>query len=109
MRFGLSEATIGQICQVFERYPQISQAILYGSRAIGDYRNGSDIDLTLRGDSDLTRQMLAKIANELDGLYIPYTVDLSAYHELNDPNLSQQIEEVGLLFYEKGLVSPNSP
>lgn len=107
MRFGLSEATIGEICQVFERYPQINQAILYGSRARGNYGNGSDIDLTLRGGSDLTRQLLAKIASELDDLYIPYTVDLSVYHQLADPDLCQQIEEVGLLFYEKGLVAAN--
>ena len=103
MRFGLSEATIGEICHVLAGYPQVRQAILYGSRARGNYRNGSDIDLTLQGDSDLSQQLLAKIASALDDLYIPYTVDLSAYQQLAaDPELRQQIEQVGQLFYERG-------
>ena len=47
---GLPAATIGAIQQVFHRYPGIRQAILYGSRAKGNFRPGSDIDLTLKGD-----------------------------------------------------------
>jgi predicted nucleotidyltransferase len=54
-RFGLSEATIQKICAVLARYPQVEKAVLYGSRATGNYRNGSDIDLALFGD-DITLQ-----------------------------------------------------
>jgi predicted nucleotidyltransferase len=49
LRFGLKESTIRKICKVLSRYPQVEKAVLYGSRAKGNYKNGSDIDLTLHG------------------------------------------------------------
>ena len=57
-RFGLKETTIQKICGVFAKYPQVEKAVLYGSRAKGNYKNGADIDLTLNGGADLTLQML---------------------------------------------------
>jgi predicted nucleotidyltransferase len=48
MKFGLKDETIQKICDVFTRYPQVEKAILYGSRAKGNFHNGSDIDLTDR-------------------------------------------------------------
>lgn len=50
-RFGLKQETIDKIIQVFKLYPSIDKAVLYGSRAKGSYRNGSDIDLTLMSDN----------------------------------------------------------
>ena len=47
MTFGLSNATIEKIRSVFVRCPQVEKAVLYGSRAKGTFRNGSDIDLSL--------------------------------------------------------------
>lgn len=57
LRFGLKEAAIQKICGVFARYPQIEKAVIYGSRAKGNYKNGSDIDLTTHG-KDLTLDIL---------------------------------------------------
>ena len=45
MKYGLSDRTLQKIRDVFSHYPEVEKAILYGSRATGDYRNGSDIDL----------------------------------------------------------------
>ena len=49
MKYGLKESVIQQISAILARHPQVNQAILYGSRAKGNYKHGSDIDLTLRG------------------------------------------------------------
>ncbi len=78
MRFGLKEATIKQINQVFFIYPQVKSAIIYGSRAKGNYRTGLDIDLTLIGE-ELTLHLLHKIELDLDDLLLPYTIDLSIF------------------------------
>lgn len=53
MKYGLKDTSIQKIRGVFARYPQVEKAVLYGSRAKGNYKNGSDIDLTLRGGADL--------------------------------------------------------
>ena len=45
MRFGLPESAIARICAVFAAHPEIEKAVLYGSRAKGNFKPGSDIDL----------------------------------------------------------------
>lgn len=52
-KFGLNQETISKIQSVFYQFPEIEEAILYGSRAKGNYKEGSDIDLTLKGDKYL--------------------------------------------------------
>lgn len=101
LRFGLKEVTIEKLCGVFAKYPQVSKAILYGSRAKGNYKNGSDIDLTLHGGADLTLNVLYKILDEIDDLLLPYTIDLSIYRTLSDPDFIDHIQRVGVTFYDK--------
>ncbi len=98
--YGLKDNVIQEIGGVFSQYPQIQKAILYGSRAKGNYRNGSDIDLTLQGEG-LTLTMLFRIETELDDLMLPYKIDLSILHKISNPDLVAHIERVGLDFYQK--------
>lgn len=97
---GLKNQTIKVINRVFAQYPQIDQAILYGSRATGTYRPGSDIDLTLEGKT-LTLTLLNKIDNEIDDLLLPYKIDLSIRHKIENEDLLEHIKRVGIVFYEK--------
>jgi len=101
LRFGLKQATLQKICAVFAQFPQVDQAVLYGSRAKGNYKNGSDIDLTLYGDEDLTLNVLSKIMDELDDLLLPYTIDLSIFRNIRDPDVVEHIRRVGVTFYER--------
>lgn len=101
LRFGLKETTIQKITAVLARYPQVEQVILYGSRAKGNYKNGSDIDMTLCGGEDLTLHVLYRIMEEIDCLLLPYTFDLSLFHNISDPDVIDHIWRVGVLFYEK--------
>ena len=98
--YGLKEKHIKAIKSVFAQYPQIEKAVLYGSRAKGNYRHGSDIDLTLiAGDLDLST--LFKIDLELDELLLAYQIDLSLFHTIENPDLVKHIERVGVTFYER--------
>ena len=98
---GLPEPALQKIRAVFGRYPQVEEAVLYGSRAEGTYKNGSDIDMTLRGGADLTLNVLCKIANDLDDLFLPYTIDLSIFHDIGDSDVVGHIRRVGMKVYEK--------
>lgn len=102
LRFGLKETTVRKIKEVLSQYPQVEQAILYGSRAKGDYKNGSDIDLTLCGGADLTLHVLYRIMDELDDLLLPYTMDVSIFNDIEDEELLGHIRRVGVEFYERG-------
>ena len=98
--FGLKQEQIAKMINVFSQFPEIEEVIIYGSRAKGNYRSGSDIDLTLKG-STLNLNLLFKIENALDDILLPYFIDLSIYHTLNNPDLVNHIDRVGCKFYSK--------
>jgi predicted nucleotidyltransferase len=100
MNHGLSEKTIAAIQGVFSNYPQVQKAILYGSRAKGNYRNGSDIDLVLVG-AELNLSQLFKIELELDDLLLPYKIDLALLHQISNPDLIEHVDREGVVFYER--------
>ena len=99
-KFGLSETTVEKICKVFAEFPAIEKAVLYGSRAKGNFREGSDIDLTLYG-VELSKNLRSNVACALDDLMLPYTIDLSVFDKLNHAELEEHIERVGVLFYDR--------
>lgn len=99
--FGLSDRTLAAVRAILADYPGIELAILYGSRAKGTYRKGSDIDLTLVG-AGLDHRLLAQIAGRLEDSPIPYKVDLSLKSDIDNPNLLAHIERVGAVFYRRG-------
>ncbi len=100
MRYGLSEPTIAKISGVFAAHPSVAKAVLYGSRAKGTHKSGSDIDLTLHGDA-LTPKELGVIAEELDDLLLPYQIDLSLFSRIEHAPLREHIERVGVVFYRR--------
>ena len=100
MNHGLSDETVRRMAAVFSHYPEIEKAVLYGSRAKGNFRNGSDIDLTLMGEK-LDSTILGRIDWELDDLLLPYKIDLSLFSKLTHPELIEHIRRVGITFYER--------
>ena len=99
---GLSQETITKICRVFEEYAAINQVILYGSRAKGNYRKGSDIDLVLVGE-EISLSQLVQIENKIDDLLLPYKLDISIFHKIENPDLIDHIKRVGITIYNKSI------
>ncbi len=97
---GLSSETIKKINLIFENYPKIDKVCLYGSRAKGNYRDGSDIDLSIFGKAMRASELLA-IENKLDDLLLSYKIDLSLFHQIKNVDLLEHIRRVGLVFYRK--------
>jgi len=97
---GLKQEHINAINQCFALYPAIRKVILYGSRAKGNFRAGSDIDLTII-DDDISRSDLLQLENTLDDLHLPYKIDLSLKRQINNPELLHHIERVGIEFYKR--------
>jgi predicted nucleotidyltransferase len=78
----------------------VDEVVIYGSRAKGNYREGSDIDITLKGEK-LTDNIYSKILIEIDDLNTPYLFDVSIFDKLTSPDLISHINRVGQLFYKK--------
>lgn len=102
MRFGLKAAMINKIQDVFALFPDIEKVILYGSRAKGNYRHGSDIDFTLMGENLSLDNSVYPLMDALDELYLPYSFDISIFEHIDNQELIAHINRVGKLFYLKG-------
>ena len=100
MTYGLKEDTIASINEVFQRFPDVEQAILYGSRAMDRQRYNSDIDMTLIGPN-LNMSILLQIETALDDLILPYKIDLSIFHNIDNAGLMDHIKRVGKVFFER--------
>ncbi|MDO9011052.1 MAG: nucleotidyltransferase domain-containing protein [Gallionella sp.] len=98
--FGLSAATLDKLSCVFARHNLIRSVLIYGSRAKGNYRAGSDIDLTIKGD-EISFAELMQIEDQIDDLMLPYTVDLSQYQQIGNDELIAHIDRVGVEIYNK--------
>lgn len=96
---GLPEYAVEKICGIFRDYPPIRRVILYGSRAMGTYRPGSDIDLCIEAES-LGLTELLSIENRIDDLLLPWKVDLSLLRNIDNPALQDHIRRVGVTFYK---------
>lgn len=95
--FGLPSHIVTALRAIFQQYPEINKVLLYGSRAKGNYRPGSDIDLTLDAPTLTLTQMLS-IESQIDDLMLPYKVDLSLLHQITNTDLLDHIHRVGVLF-----------
>ncbi|MDQ2720385.1 MAG: nucleotidyltransferase domain-containing protein [Bacteroidota bacterium] len=100
MKFGLKESIVEKINNLLSGFPEVESVIIYGSRAKGNYKPGSDIDLTLKGNN-LNLKILNNISMKLDDLLLPYTFDLSIFHQIDNKDLIEHINRIGNLFYEK--------
>lgn len=100
MRFGLPEQTIAIVRNILMRHPHVEKAIVYGSRVTGTYHAGSDIDLTLVGNR-LSYEDLTQIMREFYESPIPYTVDLSLLHLIEDAAVRDHIERRGQVIYQR--------
>lgn len=100
MRFGLKEGIVMDIKNILTAFPQVETVIIYGSRAKENYRPGSDIDLTFKGNN-LNLGILNKISLQIDDLLLPYTFDLSVFDHIDNDDLLDHIERVGKVFYQR--------
>ena len=99
MKFGLSDSVISELQDVFRRHANISKVLIFGSRAKGNYREGSDIDLVAIGN-DLDYSQIIKILTEIDNLELLYSVDLLDYNKTINTPIGEHIDCVGQVFYQ---------
>jgi len=99
MKFGLSDSVIEELQDIFRRHKNISKVLIFGSRAKGNYRDGSDIDLVAIGNN-LDYNQIIKILTEIDDLELLYSVDLLDYSKIIDTPIGDHINRVGQVFYQ---------
>lgn len=105
MRFGLEEKTLAKLNSIFARHKNIDKVLIYGSRAKGTWKAGSDIDLVLQGQN-VTLSCLHTLNQEIDDLLLPYTVDTTLDHLITNEGLRDHINRIGHVLYTRGESDP---
>ena len=105
MRFGLSNDTLQAIHIVFVQHTAIERVVLYGSRALGTYHPGSDIDLAVAG-GQLTFRRLLDLMIDLDELDFLYRFDVLNLNTVTNADLLDHIQRVGIVIYQAPEVVP---
>lgn len=95
--FGIPTNLLQKMSETFSKYPDIEKVTLFGSRATGNFRNGSDIDLSI---STPKADIIPTLHVELDDLNSPYMIDLVDENNLTNQALLKQIRESGVVIYE---------
>jgi predicted nucleotidyltransferase len=99
MQYGLSENIVSKIYNVLEQYPAVEKAVIYGSRAKGNYKPSSDIDIALKGNN-IDLKLLSRIILNMDDLLLPYKFDISIYNHIANQELLDHIDRVGKIIWD---------
>lgn len=98
--FGLPHGVLSSIAGVIAGVDSVKRAVVYGSRAKGNCRPNSDIDIMLYGD-DITLSDLAVIDCRLDDLLLPWQIDLTARCRVTNQALLDEVDRWGKTFLER--------
>ena len=104
--FGLSSTATEQIRKILREFPDIEMASIYGSRAMGNYKKGSDVDLAIFGSSlkpDTPLGLSRRLNQEAP---LPYHFDVTDMRRLDNSDLRHHIQTHGKHLYEK---TPSQP
>ena len=105
MNYGISQKSFNMIMETLKLYKEIEKVVIFGSRAMGNYKNGSDIDLAVFG-KEVTDEIINRLSIRLnEELPIPYYFDILHYETLSNEELKEHIETLGKIFYKRDGIS----
>ena len=101
--FGLSDRDMKTLQDIFKKYPDVKNVFVFGSRAKGTYKQGSDIDLAIMNEG-VKDMFIRKMKSDFEDSNLPYAVDLVNYPTLKHPELKNHIDRVGVpLFLDQNI------
>ena len=101
MKYGLIDRDFFHINAAIQEFPEIEEVILFGSRAKGNYKKGSDVDIAIKGDR-ITYEITARFADCLnEEKPLPYFFDVVHYEAIAKPMLKADIDRVGVNLKER--------
>ena len=99
--YGLLERDLNYIIDAVKKCSEVEEAILFGSRAMGNYKKGSDVDIALIGEK-VDRKILRRLSDDLNEEYpLPYFFDIVNYNDISNEELKKHIDSVGKTIYKR--------
>ena len=95
---GLEPEQSQNIIAILKNIPGIHSAVLFGSRAKGNFSPGSDIDIAVH-TQNLSIEDLQTIHEKYDALYLPWKLDIADYTHVQKKELIEHIQRVGIRLF----------
>ena len=101
MEFGLRAVEIKQIANIIYSFPEVHQAIIFGSLAMRNYKNGSDVDIALKG-KNITHEIVTEIKYRLnEEILLPFFFEVVDFNDLQNEDLIAHINQFGKVLFKK--------
>jgi predicted nucleotidyltransferase len=100
IKSGLTERDFATISSIFSQYPSVHLVYLFGSRAKGNPKKGSDIDMAIM-NTGVTAETIHRIKGDFEESSLPYSVDLVYYPSLTHAEMKEHIDRVHVAIYQK--------
>ena len=97
---GLPSEVCDQVLAEIQKQTPVQRVVLYGSRALGRYRSGSDVDLCLTAPA-MTLEQLLQLGAQLDDLLLPWSIDLQLDHLISHEGLKEHIQRAGVCLWQR--------
>ena len=98
--YGLTDKSYHELLQILASIPEIEEALIFGSRARGDYWRASDVDLSIKG-KDFDRHTLARLDDKLYNSHIPQFFDTHIYANIQNPQFKASVDRDGKVLYRR--------
>lgn len=99
--FGLLDRDIEYIKLAIAKFETIEKAIIFGSRAMGNYKKGSDVDLVIFG-AKITKEVVFKLDDYLNEILpLPYFFDILHYENISNDNIKKHIQDEGKIVFQR--------
>lgn len=99
--FGLRESDLFEIKEVLSSHKEIQTALIFGSRAKGNFKNGSDVDIALKGENISYRLLLELQSHLNEKTMMPYKFDVIDYNAKSNSDLTEHIDRIGIIFFKQ--------
>ncbi|WP_195670214.1 nucleotidyltransferase family protein [Bacteroides intestinalis] len=97
-KYGISATNGKRITDILSQYAEVQESILFGSRAKGNFKPGSDIDLAVKGP--VSKDTLSALLTAFEESLLPYFVDVVIYEHITNEALREHIDRVGISIYK---------
>ena len=101
MNFGLRDEDLAYIVSVIQDFAEIRKAVVFGSRAKENYKQGSDVDIAIFGEA-VSFSTIARLHFRLEEEGpLPYLFDIVDGTHSEHPELKEHVERVGKIIFER--------
>lgn len=95
--YGINDASYEEMISLFKSFDSLDKVYIFGSRARGDYKEGSDIDLAIESKDDIKLRLL----NKLEDIRCILNFDVVDVNNIENEKLLMNIKKEGILIYRR--------